>query len=642
MHRKLLSLAGALLLFAATGTLAQEPEAAQPAVVPAATQSEMDCSGFIAGTPVSNDLYVLDGADNDFREPLHQFSTGNFVYLRSRSGQGFAVGSEYSLVRSAKELMRIKWYPSQGASVRSLGHPYEDMGRVKVTSVTPYGAVAEVTFTCGPIRPGDIALPYQPRAIPEYTPTTHIDRFAPPNGKMVGAITAAANNGAGAGQGRIVYINLGQEDGAKPGQRYRIFRIFRERLDAGFWALPETPRETIGELVILSAQERSSVAMVVNSLREITLGDGIEATLGVATPKAQVSASSAQIDCGGSARLTWSSSDAVAGEISGVGEVPASGDREIQPKETTTYKFTAWGPQGTTTSSATVNVNNAVQASLEVSPAEISYRRVGTKVVEQGSATIKWSTSNADSVTLEPFGKVDPSGSRTVQATTNQTASGPVNEISNYTLSASNACGGSVTRTATLRVAGSIGPSIAEATIESLLTSIYFPTAYPLEDAPEVGLVRSQRESFSRFAEGVKNYLQLDPQARIRLEGNADQRGSGEYNEALAERRVEIVKNFLVSAGIPAGAVETRAFGKSQNLDPAAVKALEEKNPNKPPVELVGFRERVDWWAHNRRVDIVLAPGGQLSSQYYPYAASDFEILWQAPRPSRKRVEEAQ
>jgi outer membrane protein OmpA-like peptidoglycan-associated protein len=157
-----------------------------------------------------------------------------------------------------------------------------------------------------------------------------------------------------------------------------------------------------------------------------------------------------------------------------------------------------------------------------------------------------------------------------------------------------------------------------------------------------VGFVRSQRESFSKFAEGLKNYLEADPQARIRLEGNADPRGTNNYNEALAERRVEIVKNFLVGAGVPAAAIETRVLGESQNLDLAAVKALEQKNPNKPPVKLVGSREHVDWLAHNRRVDIVLIPGGQVSSRYYPYAASDFEILWQAPRPSRKRVEQAQ
>lgn len=275
MYRKLLSLAGVLLLCAVPVGLAQEEGAG--AGVPAATRSEMDCSGFIAGTPISNDLYVFDGADNDNREPLHQFAlAGSYVYLRSRTGQGFPVGSEYSIVRSAAELMRIKWYAGQGGSVRSLGKAYEDIGRVKVTTVTPFGAVAEVAFACGPVRPGDLAVPFQPRAIPNYTPSAGLDRFALPNGKLVGAITAAADNAPYLGQGLIAYVNLGQEDGVRPGQRFRIFRIFREHVSRGFLTLPETPRETTGELVILSMQERSSVAMVVKSAREISLGDGIE------------------------------------------------------------------------------------------------------------------------------------------------------------------------------------------------------------------------------------------------------------------------------------------------------------------------------------------------------------------------------
>jgi hypothetical protein len=275
VYRKLIILAGVFLLLAVTRGLAQEP-AAEAAAIPAATQSEMDCSGFIAGAPVSTDRYILDGVDNDFHAPLHQFAPRDLVYLRSRSGAGFAVGNEFSVVRSATELMRIKWYAGQGGSVRSLGSAYEDVGRVKVITVTPQGAVAEVTFACGAIRPGDIVVPYQARVIPQYTPAAQLDRFALPNGKLVGAITAGGYNAGVLGVGTIAYVNLGREDGVSPGQRFRIFRIFREEVGEGIWAFPQTPRETLGELVILSTQERSSVAMVVSSMREITLGDGIE------------------------------------------------------------------------------------------------------------------------------------------------------------------------------------------------------------------------------------------------------------------------------------------------------------------------------------------------------------------------------
>jgi hypothetical protein len=253
----------------------------------------MDCSGFITLGAVSTDLYVLDGADNDLRGEYRQFGTGEYVYLRSRTGLAFAVGSEYAVVRRADEpvsrglvdpsgprplsvMGNVSWYPGQRWSIRSLGRPYEDVGRVKVVANTPHGAVAEVTFACGPIYPKDLVVPYQARAIPQYTRSARLDRFALPNGKTVGAITAARDNGGILGEGTIAYINLGREDGAAPGQRYRIFRIFRDVLDRGLKALPETPRETIGELVVLSTEEKSSVAIVTQSQREITLGDGIE------------------------------------------------------------------------------------------------------------------------------------------------------------------------------------------------------------------------------------------------------------------------------------------------------------------------------------------------------------------------------
>jgi len=170
----------------------------------------------------------------------------------------------------------ISWYTGQRSSIRSLGRPYEDVGRVKVVANTPHGAVAEVTFACGPLTPKDIVLPYQAREIPTYTRSATLDRFTLPNGKMVGAITAVRDHGGVLGEGTIAYINLGQSDGTTPGQRYRVFRIFRESIDRGWKALPETPRETIGELVILSAQEKSSVAIVTQSRRDISLGDGIE------------------------------------------------------------------------------------------------------------------------------------------------------------------------------------------------------------------------------------------------------------------------------------------------------------------------------------------------------------------------------
>jgi len=218
----------------------------------------------------------MDGADDDLHMPYKQFTTGDMIYLRYGRGTNVAEGAEYAIVRSGRQTFETAfWYGGQGGSLRSLGKPYEDVGRVKVTRVTPVGAVAQVTFACDALYPGDLAVPYEPRPIPEYTPTANFDRFAPPNGKKLGVITAAKNNVDILGRGDIAYINLGESDGVRPGQKYRVFHIMHEQ-SADSPPARALPRESTGELVILSTQEKSSVGIVVFGLREIFLGDGIE------------------------------------------------------------------------------------------------------------------------------------------------------------------------------------------------------------------------------------------------------------------------------------------------------------------------------------------------------------------------------
>jgi hypothetical protein len=144
-----------------------------------------------------------------------------------------------------------------------------------VTHVTPQGAVAEVKFACGPIVPGDIAEPYHPRIVPDYLPR-ELDRFALATGKMQGAIVAARDNSASLANGDIVYLDLGERNGAKAGQLYRVYyRPPRPEI----WTItarPPMPRETVAEIVVLSAEEKSTVGIIVNSRRDVYIGYGVE------------------------------------------------------------------------------------------------------------------------------------------------------------------------------------------------------------------------------------------------------------------------------------------------------------------------------------------------------------------------------
>jgi len=61
-------------------------------------------------------------------------------------------------------------------------------------------------------------------------------------------------------------------------------------------------------------------------------------------------------------------------------------------------------------------------------------------------------------------------------------------------------------------------------------------------------------------------WLQRYPQVMVRIEGNADERGTREYNLALAARRAESIRNYLVERGVSAGRIDTISFGKERPI----------------------------------------------------------------------------
>ncbi|HUL20396.1 MAG TPA: peptidoglycan-associated lipoprotein Pal [Thermodesulfobacteriota bacterium] len=55
---------------------------------------------------------------------------------------------------------------------------------------------------------------------------------------------------------------------------------------------------------------------------------------------------------------------------------------------------------------------------------------------------------------------------------------------------------------------------------------------------------------------------------KIQIEGHCDERGTGEYNLALGERRANKTKDYLVSLGISTARISTISYGKEKPLDP--------------------------------------------------------------------------
>ena len=92
------------------------------------------------------------------------------------------------------------------------------------------------------------------------------------------------------------------------------------------------------------------------------------------------------------------------------------------------------------------------------------------------------------------------------------------------------------------------------------------------------------RPEFQAILACHAKYLQDRPEARITLEGHADERGSREYNLGLGERRGNAVSAALQAAGGSAGQLTVVSFGEERPVDAASTEEA---------------------WAQNRRVEIV-------------------------------------
>jgi peptidoglycan-associated lipoprotein len=75
-------------------------------------------------------------------------------------------------------------------------------------------------------------------------------------------------------------------------------------------------------------------------------------------------------------------------------------------------------------------------------------------------------------------------------------------------------------------------------------------------------------------------WLNRYPAVRVRIEGNADERGTREYNLALGARRANAVREFLVGQGVSGSRIESLSYGKERPIDPGTSEDAWAKNRN--------------------------------------------------------------
>lgn len=92
------------------------------------------------------------------------------------------------------------------------------------------------------------------------------------------------------------------------------------------------------------------------------------------------------------------------------------------------------------------------------------------------------------------------------------------------------------------------------------------------------------KDEYRATVESHAKYLTEQRNLKIKIEGNADERGSREYNLALGQKRADAVKRSMQTVGVQENQIETISYGEEK---PKATGETEEA------------------WAQNRRADIV-------------------------------------
>lgn len=93
------------------------------------------------------------------------------------------------------------------------------------------------------------------------------------------------------------------------------------------------------------------------------------------------------------------------------------------------------------------------------------------------------------------------------------------------------------------------------------------------------------KDEFKPLVEAHAKFLVNNPKFKVLIQGNADERGSREYNMALGQKRADAVKKAMAVLGAKADRIETISYGE----DKPVAKGHDEAS-----------------WAENRRVDVVV------------------------------------
>ena len=225
-----------------------------PSLFPVFEEDGIQCAAFI--TDPEDEGFRIFESEREFAVKV-MASPGDIVYVNRGRNDGIQAGDEFY----TRERVR-----------RVGGHGWliNTTGWLRILAVQDEAATAVITQACRDILNGAYMVPFEPIPVPLVPYMEPVDRFTPETGRDRGTIIATLADvielGA-VGQGQLVSIDVGQEEGVIPGSMFTVFRYNHSN----------APRRVLGELAVLTVHPRTSTAKVTLSYDFMELGDLVEA-----------------------------------------------------------------------------------------------------------------------------------------------------------------------------------------------------------------------------------------------------------------------------------------------------------------------------------------------------------------------------
>ena len=256
-----------------------------PKVVPLADEFDIRCSGFIAPREERPDYFI----SNQVEEAKLGLTEGDILYLNRGKANGHVEpGTEYSAIEREGEVRHPITH-------KFLGYYYRRLGTVKVLAAQETTAIATISMACDEIRTGQALVPLLVTVLPAKMAPPFDQLTVVPPDKDTGYIVHVKDNQERASPGQIADIDMGYEDGLKPGDFLTVFlpsepfdklpRIkYNYQINNRRFQNPKVwkddnnnlpPVKVIGQLVVLFAEKNTATVKILNAIREIEIGDSI-------------------------------------------------------------------------------------------------------------------------------------------------------------------------------------------------------------------------------------------------------------------------------------------------------------------------------------------------------------------------------